>query len=96
MRGGGSVAGHLRTDDQTLTAADERAESELAHFQLLYAELLTRQRRVLHEPNKHESLDEEQIRKRLTLLDLEELKLREKQRPPTRTFPTRWSCTPRG
>ncbi|WP_022823716.1 Na+/H+ antiporter [Hymenobacter norwichensis] len=58
------------------------SESTLHHFHQHYLELLERQRSLLHEMNHHMEFDEEVIRKYLTILDLEEYKLREKQLQP--------------
>ncbi|MCC3157117.1 Na+/H+ antiporter [Hymenobacter sp. 15J16-1T3B] len=73
----------LGSSGEGLAERDAQPAGELLQFHQLYADLLTRQRRVLHELNKRENLDEDRIRKHLTLLDLEELKLREKQLPTT-------------
>jgi CPA1 family monovalent cation:H+ antiporter len=50
----------------------------LKDFQLIYLELLDNQRKLLTEMNRREEFDEELIRKYLSLIDLEEFKLREK------------------
>lgn len=51
----------------------------LHHFHQQYLALLDQQRTLLHEMNHRMEFDEEIIRKYLTILDLEEYKLREKQ-----------------
>jgi CPA1 family monovalent cation:H+ antiporter len=51
----------------------------LQHFHQHYLALLDQQRSLLHEMNHRMEFDEEIIRKYLTILDLEEYKLREKQ-----------------
>ena len=48
-------------------------------FQRIYLEMLDQQRRLLYEMNHRAEFDEELIRKYLSLVDLEELKIREKQ-----------------
>lgn len=48
-------------------------------FQNMYLEMLEHQRRLLNEMNQRTEFDEELIRKYMTLIDLEELKIREKQ-----------------
>jgi len=47
-------------------------------YRRVYLQLLEKQRKVLHELNKKDELDDEIIRKYLTMLDLEEEKLRMK------------------
>jgi monovalent cation/hydrogen antiporter len=56
--------------------APEKAQSR---YQRIYLELLEQQRRLLKEMNRQADFDEELIRKYLSLIDLEELKLREKR-----------------
>lgn len=51
----------------------------LRNYQQDYLELLEEQRKLLNEMNKQREYDEELIRKYHTLIDLEELKLREKR-----------------
>jgi CPA1 family monovalent cation:H+ antiporter len=50
----------------------------LSSYQRIYLELLEHQRRLLHEMNRRTEFDEDLIRKYLSLIDLEEIKLREK------------------
>ena len=50
----------------------------LGSFQHIYLELLEQQRLLLHDMNHRAEFDEELIRKYLSLIDLEELKVREK------------------
>lgn len=57
-------------------------DDTLPHFHRHYLELLDQQRTLLHEMNHRMEFDEEVIRKYLTILDLEEYKLREKQLQP--------------
>jgi monovalent cation/hydrogen antiporter len=58
-------------------AGDTKANT-LKDFQRIYLELLEHQRRLLTKMNHHAEFDEELIRKYLSLIDLEEFKLREK------------------
>jgi monovalent cation/hydrogen antiporter len=53
-------------------------ESSRAEHQRVYLGLLDHQRKLLNKMNHHKEFDEELIRKYLTLVDIEELKLREK------------------
>jgi len=56
---------------------EEKLELHLGHrYQHVYREVIEKQRTFLHEMNKKAELDEEIIRKHLSLLDLEEEKLR--------------------
>ncbi|KAA9331682.1 Na+/H+ antiporter [Hymenobacter busanensis] len=75
----------LTAYEQAPAGRKQHTENELRQFQLLYADLLARQRSRLHELNRRAELDEELIRKHLALLDLEELKLQEKQLPAAGT-----------
>jgi monovalent cation/hydrogen antiporter len=54
-------------------------EKALSRYQRIYLDLLDQQRSLLNEMNRHADFDEELIRKYLSLIDLEELKLREKR-----------------
>lgn len=63
---------------QPLTAPAAGPAAELPQFEHLYQRLLARQRHLLQALNQRDDLDEELIRKHLALLDLEEMKLREK------------------
>jgi len=56
----------------------EGAEDPVVRFRELYLQVLDRQRKILKEMNSKTEFDEELIRKYLTLIDLEEFKLREK------------------
>lgn len=49
------------------------------HYQQVYLELLDHQRKLLNEMNHRAEFDEELIRKYLSLIDMEEFKVREKQ-----------------
>jgi CPA1 family monovalent cation:H+ antiporter len=53
-------------------------EGNLKDYQLLYLEILERQRKLLTEMNRRAEFDDDLIRKYLSLIDLEEYKLREK------------------
>ena len=66
--------GHL---DQEMNG-HATSDSGLKSFQHTYLELLAGQRTVLHEMNRNADLDEDILRKYLSLIDLEELKLRGK------------------
>jgi CPA1 family monovalent cation:H+ antiporter len=65
----------LHHDSEEMKPGDENA---LKNYQLIYFELLDGQRRLLNEINHREEFDEGLIRKYLSLIDLEELKLRTK------------------
>jgi CPA1 family monovalent cation:H+ antiporter len=68
----------LRSLDHELNVQDPTGNS-LARYQTVYLELLEHQRTLLDEMNQSADFDEELIRKYLSLIDLEEFKLREKQ-----------------
>ncbi len=53
-------------------------ENALNNYQNIYLQLLDQQRKLLNKMNQHADCDEELIRKYLALIDLEELKIREK------------------
>ncbi len=53
-------------------------ENVRANYQRVYLEMLEHQRKLLYEMNRRAEFDEELIRKYLSLIDLEEFKLREK------------------
>ena len=61
-----------------LNAADNSGNGTLIQFQKAYFELLDHQRKLLREMNRREEFDEEVIRKYMSLIDIEEFKLREK------------------
>jgi CPA1 family monovalent cation:H+ antiporter len=54
-------------------------DNSLTNFQRIYLEMLEHQRKMLDEMNHKSEFDEELIRKYLSLIDLEEFKIREKQ-----------------
>jgi len=60
------------------TQNHESAEAR-NNYQRIYLEMLDQQRKLLNEMNRRMEFDEELIRKYLSLVDLEELKLRERQ-----------------
>ncbi len=53
--------------------------STLINYQNIYLNILERQRELLYEMNRRSEFDEELIRKYLSLIDLEEFKIREKK-----------------
>ncbi|MCU7549690.1 Na+/H+ antiporter [Chitinophagaceae bacterium LB-8] len=63
---------------QNIEALNYTTENPLTSYQRVYLELLDQQRRLLKEMNHRAEFDEELIRKYLSLIDLEEFKLREK------------------
>lgn len=63
---------------QDLEELNHPTDNALGSFQRIYLELLEQQRRLLHDMNHRAEFDEELIRKYLSLIDLEELKVREK------------------
>jgi CPA1 family monovalent cation:H+ antiporter len=63
---------------QDLKELANSTDNSLIRFQRIYLELLERQRQMLKEMNRKDEFDEELIRKYLALIDLEELKTREK------------------
>jgi len=64
---------------EELEKIDHTNENALRNFQSIYLELLEYQRKLLKEMNRRAEFDEELIRKYLSLIDLEEFKIREKQ-----------------
>lgn len=64
---------------QELESGNLTQESSRYKFQNIYLELLEHQRQLLKEMNQKAEFDEELIRKYLSLIDLEEYKIREKQ-----------------
>jgi len=68
----------LRSLDHGLKVDDPKGNS-LARYQTVYLEVLERQRALLDEMNQSADFDEELIRKYLSLIDMEEFKLREEQ-----------------
>jgi monovalent cation/hydrogen antiporter len=66
---------------QELEGTGNPKHNLLQNHQWIYLELLEKQRRLLHEMNHRAEFDEELIRKYLSLIDLQEFKLREKRLP---------------
>ena len=65
--------------NQELEEKNNSKDNSLRSYQTIYLELLNQQRRLLNEMNRLAEFDEELIRKYLSLIDLEEFKIREKQ-----------------
>jgi CPA1 family monovalent cation:H+ antiporter len=63
---------------EDLENTDRTNESALGNFGSIYLEILDHQRKILNEMNHRAEFDEELIRKYLSLIDLEEFKIREK------------------
>jgi Na+/H+ antiporter len=63
---------------QDLKELANSTDNKLISFQRIYLELLEKQREMLIEMNKKDEFDETLIRKYLTLIDMEEFKIREK------------------
>lgn len=63
---------------QDLEELSKATDNTLTSFQRIYLEMLERQRRWLYEMNRRAEFDEELIRKYLSLIDIEEFKIREK------------------
>ncbi|MDJ1482591.1 Na+/H+ antiporter [Cytophagaceae bacterium YF14B1] len=64
--------------NQELNESEDSKENSLKSFQRIYLEILQKQRDYLHQMNHRAEFDEELIRKYLSLIDLEEMKVREK------------------
>jgi CPA1 family monovalent cation:H+ antiporter len=62
---------------QDVAAFNAVSKDLLAQYHTIYLALLDEQRKVLHQLNRKQEYDEELIRKYLSLVDLEETKLRE-------------------
>ena len=69
----------LRSLDQELEESNDTKENSSKSYQSIYLELLEQQRLLLNEMNRLAEFDEELIRKYLSLIDIEEFKIREKQ-----------------
>jgi signal transduction histidine kinase len=76
-----NLSAKLRTDvnvfQQDIEAFNNASKDSLGQFQDIYLGLLDEQRKALHGLNRQQEYDEELIRKYLSLIDLEETKLRE-------------------
>lgn len=68
----------LKFFSQQLESSGNIQENTLKNFQLIYLELLEQQRNALLTMNHKTEYDEELIRKYLSLIDMEEFKIREK------------------
>ena len=68
----------LKLLTEQLEAEDITKENSLITFQHMYLELLERQRKALDDINHKTEFDEDIIRKYLSLIDMEEYKIREK------------------
>lgn len=64
--------------DREIKEIKDTNGNSLANYQRIYLELLEQQRKTLDKMNNHAEFDEELIRKYLSLIDLEEFKIREK------------------
>jgi CPA1 family monovalent cation:H+ antiporter len=65
--------------NQKLNDPANADDASLKEFQRIYLELLEKQRKLLSDLNHRAEFDEELIRKYLSLIDMEEFKMREKQ-----------------
>ena len=63
---------------QDLEELSKTTENKLTSFHRIYLKLLERQRKLLYDMNRRAEFDEDVIRKYLSLIDLEEFKIREK------------------
>jgi len=76
------LSASLQTDVNIFERDDEDIKNTnndaLKSYQNIYSELLEQQRNLLYKINEHSDFDEDIIRKYLSLIDLEELKLRGK------------------
>jgi CPA1 family monovalent cation:H+ antiporter len=61
-----------------LEELNNQSGNALSDYYNIYLELLEQQRKLLYDMNHHADVDEELVRKYLSLIDLEEYKLREK------------------
>jgi CPA1 family monovalent cation:H+ antiporter len=68
-----------------LVNTDTTNENSLVDFNRIYLEILDHQRRLLTVMNRRSEFDEELIRKYLSLIDVDEFKLREKQLQKSQT-----------
>ncbi|HVE57076.1 MAG TPA: hypothetical protein VNB22_09620, partial [Pyrinomonadaceae bacterium] len=75
----------LKFFDQELEEINGSGGNSLNDFQTIYLEMLDSQRNRLNEMNRLSEFDEDLIRKYLSLIDVEEFKIREKQLPETGT-----------
>jgi monovalent cation/hydrogen antiporter len=68
----------INSFQQDFEAMTNTTDSSLSSYQRMYLELLEHQRKLLNAMNNRTEFDEELIRKYLSLIDLEEFKIREK------------------
>lgn len=68
----------LKFFNQELEEISNAKENPLREYQVIYLKVLDRQRKLLYEMNRRAEFNEELIRKYLSLIDLEEFKIREK------------------
>ena len=68
----------LKLLTEQLDASENNPERSIRNFQLIYLELLEKQRTTLNKVNHLQEYDEELIRKYMSLIDMEEYKIREK------------------
>lgn len=64
--------------NRQLDEANNETDHSLRHFQEIYLKMLEQQRNLLDRMNQKEEFDEDIIRKYLSLIDIEEFKIREK------------------
>ncbi len=64
--------------EQALDESNHEDDNSLKNFQTVYLDLLEQQRNLLNKMNLRSEFDEDLIRKYLSLIDLEEFKIREK------------------
>ena len=65
--------------NRELETTGSTGDNSLSEFQRIYLEILEEQRKLLNKINQRFEFDEDLIRKYLSLIDLEEFKIREKQ-----------------
>ena len=68
----------LKFFNQALDELNHKEDNSLKNYQTIYLDLLEQQRNLLNKMNRLSEFDEELIRKYLSLIDLEEFKIREK------------------
>ncbi len=65
--------------ERELAESHDVNENSLKTYQNVYLEMLDAQRKLLNKMNEHSEFDEDLIRKYMSLIDIEEYKIREKQ-----------------
>jgi CPA1 family monovalent cation:H+ antiporter len=68
----------INVHEQNFKNSEGPTEESLTTFRTIYLELLEEQRKLLEGMNRNTEIDEELVRKYLSLIDLEEFKIREK------------------